>query len=67
MKLVLVESGGSVWVLELGGTADEDAVIAERSGDSLPPRPRPVELLPAFVSESRGLAAAPSRSTRWHE
>jgi hypothetical protein len=52
MRLVLVESGGSVWVVELGGTADEDVVIAERAGEALPPRPRPVELLPAFVSES---------------
>jgi hypothetical protein len=38
--------------VELGATAEDDAVIEERPGEELPPRPRPVELLPAFVSES---------------
>ena len=52
MKIALVEADGSVWVVELGATAEDDAVIHERPGETLPPRPRPVELLPAFVSES---------------
>jgi hypothetical protein len=52
VKIALVEAGGSVWVVEVGATAEDDAVIHERSGEALPPRPRPVELLPAFVSES---------------
>jgi hypothetical protein len=52
VKIALVEGDGSVWVVELGATAEDDSLIQERTGESLPPRPRPVELLPAFVSES---------------
>jgi hypothetical protein len=52
MKIALVEGAGSVWVVELGESADDDALIHERPGETLPLRPRPVELLPAFVSES---------------
>jgi hypothetical protein len=52
MKIVLVESDDGIRVVELGETSDEDAVLAERAGETLPPRPRPVELLPAFISGS---------------
>lgn len=52
MKIALVETEETVRVVELGATAADDALITERGGETLPPRPRPVELLPAFVSES---------------
>ena len=49
---VLAECEDGVYVIELGPTGDEDELIERRAGDALPPRPRPVELLPRFVSAS---------------
>jgi hypothetical protein len=43
-----VECSDGVWVVDL----DDEAIVEQRGGERLPPRPRPVELVPPFVSAS---------------
>jgi hypothetical protein len=50
VNIALAGCADGVWVVELG--ADGDALLAHRPGEQLPPRPRPVELVPPFVSAS---------------
>jgi hypothetical protein len=50
MTTVLAGTVDGIWAVELGD--DGDAVVEHRPGEELPPRPRPVELVPAFVSAS---------------
>ena len=50
MRTALAGCADGVWVVELG--EEGDALVEHRLGEGLPPRPRPVELVPAFVSAS---------------
>ena len=51
-EIALVEAGGLRVGVEVGATAEDDMMNPRSPGEARPPRPRPVELLPAFVSES---------------
>jgi hypothetical protein len=52
MSVALVECEDAVYAIEIGATGDEDELVERRSGETLSPRPRPVELVPRFVSAS---------------
>ena len=49
---VLAECEDGVYVIELGLTGEDDELAERRAGEVLPSRPRPVELVPRFVSAS---------------
>jgi hypothetical protein len=48
----LAECTDGVYVVDLGPRAGEDELVEHRPEEVLPPRPRPVELVPRFVSAS---------------
>lgn len=47
---VLAECDDALYLVEVGGSAAEDAVVGREPGGSLPARPRPVELVPSWAS-----------------
>lgn len=48
--IALAQCADAVYLLEIGATAEEDALL-ERRADAGVERPRPVELAPEFLSE----------------
>jgi hypothetical protein len=52
VSAALVECVDAVYVIEMGATGDADELVERRPAGVLPPRPRPVELVPRFVSAS---------------
>jgi hypothetical protein len=52
MTRALAECEDGVYVVEVGATVEDDALLELRPGETLAPRPRPVEAVPGFVSAS---------------
>jgi hypothetical protein len=52
VRLALAECEDALYVIEVGASGDADELTERRPGEVLPPRPRPVELVPRFVSSS---------------
>lgn len=48
--IALAQCADAVYFLEIGATAEEDALLERRADESVD-RPRPVELAPEFLSE----------------
>ena len=48
--IALAQCADAVYLLEIGATAEEDALLERRADESVD-RPRPVELAPEFLSE----------------